>query len=112
MGHIVNLISNRKYEPASHRLKQNKERVLRLWEERVRKEIPAAAEEPQAIIIDTIPVLIDQLIEALDFENPRKTVSEGSTAPQEHGSERARVTHFNLDSVIREYQILREVIFE
>jgi len=89
-----------------------RERVLALWEERVRKEIPAAATEEHPIIIDTLPAVLRQLAEALSFEHPRRTATEGSSVAEEHGGERVRMTRFRLEDVIREYMLLREVLVE
>src|SRR3954467_5770610 len=90
----------------------NRERVLALWEERVRKEIPAAATEDHPIIIDTLPAVLRQLAEALSSEHPRRTATEGSSVSEEHGGERVRMTRFRLEDVIQEYALLRQVLVE
>jgi signal transduction histidine kinase len=86
--------------------------VLSLWEARVRQEVPSAGREPQPILINTLPAIIDQLAEALAADHPRRSATEGSTLAHEHGGERVRLTHFRLDDLITEYKILRQVIFE
>ncbi|HVG59752.1 MAG TPA: HAMP domain-containing sensor histidine kinase [Hyalangium sp.] len=93
------------------RLLANKARILTLWEQRVRKEVPAAAGESHPILIDTLPALLRQLAEALSPKHPRRTATEGSTLAEEHGSERVRITRFRLEDVIVEYKLLREVLF-
>ncbi|MFL5423418.1 MAG: sensor histidine kinase [Myxococcales bacterium] len=97
---------------ASDRILASRDRVLALWEERVRKEIPNAAREDHAIILNTLPALIRQLAEALSPNHPRRLATEGSTVAEEHGGERVRMTHFSLEDVIHEYMLLREVIVE
>lgn len=97
---------------ASDRLMAKRERVLALWEERVRKEIPAAANEDHPIIIDTLPAVLRQLAEALASDHPRRTATEGSSVAEEHGGERVRMTRFRLEDVIREYMLLRQVLVE
>jgi signal transduction histidine kinase len=82
------------------------------WESRVRSDIQAARNKPHPIIIDTLPRFLDQLIEALSPESDRNTAPEGSTACQEHGGERARVTNYSIEEVIHEYQVLRVVLLE
>jgi signal transduction histidine kinase len=89
-----------------------RERVLALWEQRVRREIPAAAGEDHPIIIDTLPAVLRQLAEALSSEHPRRTATEGSSVAEEHGGERVRMTRFRLEDVIREYVLLRQVLVE
>lgn len=96
----------------AERLRAHKDRILLLWEERLREEVPAAGEEPQLILINTLPALLDQLAEALTPDHPRRTATDGSTAATEHGGERIRLTHFRLEDVITEYRLLRQVLFE
>lgn len=94
------------------RLRASADRILTRWEERVRREIPAARDEPYFILIDTLPVVLQQLAEALMPDHPRRTATQGSTVAHEHGGERVRVTRFGLEDVIAEYKILRDVISE
>jgi signal transduction histidine kinase len=94
------------------RLLADKERILLLWEERLRKEVAAAGGEAHAILINTLPAVLDQLAEALSPDDPRRTATEGSTVAHEHGGERVRLTDFQLEDVIAEYKILRQVLFE
>jgi len=96
---------------AGARILANKERILSLWEERVRREIAAAAGESHPVLIDTLPALLRQVAEALSPAHPRRTATEGSTIAEEHGGDRVRVTHFRLEDVIHEYRLLREVLF-
>jgi signal transduction histidine kinase len=97
---------------AADRLLANKERILSLWEERLRKTVAAADREPSLILINTLPAVLDQLAEALSPEHPRRTATEGSTVGQEHGGERVRLTHFRLEDLITEYKTLRQVLAE
>jgi signal transduction histidine kinase len=97
---------------AADRLRAKKERVLSLWEERLRKTVAAAGREPSLILINTLPAVLDQLAEALSPEHPRRTASDGSTVGHEHGGERVRLTHFRLEDLITEYKILRQVLVE
>lgn len=93
------------------RLLASKERILTLWEQRLRQEVPAAAGELHPILIDTLPSLLRQIAEALSSKHPRRTATEGSTLAEEHGGERVRVTRFRLEDLIVEYKLLREVLF-
>jgi signal transduction histidine kinase len=97
---------------AEDRLAVNKDRILLLWEERLRKQVAAAVHEPQLILINTLPAILDQLAEALSRDHPRRTATQGSTVAQEHGGERVRLTQFRLEDIIAEYKILRQVLFE
>src|SRR4051794_3942016 len=97
---------------ASDRLLANKERILSLWEARLRNTVAAADREPSLILVNTLPAVLDQLAEAMSPEHPRKTATDGSTVGQEHGGERVRLTHFQLEDLITEYKILRQVLAE
>lgn len=97
---------------AGARLLANKERIITLWQQRLRQEVLAAAGESQPVLVDTLPALLRQIAEALSPVHPRRTATEGSTIAEEHGGERVRVTHFRLEDVIHEYKLLREVLFQ
>jgi signal transduction histidine kinase len=97
---------------ARDRLIANTERILSIWEERLRNDVAAAGREPQPILINTLPAVLHQLGEALSPDHPRRTATDGSTVAHEHGGERVRLTHFALEDLIAEYKILRQVLFE
>jgi signal transduction histidine kinase len=97
---------------AATRLLAQKEQLLNRWVERVRQEIPAARNERHPILVDTIPLFLQHMAEALSDNHPRGLATEGSTLAEEHGGERVRVTRYELDDLIREYQLLRDVTFE
>jgi signal transduction histidine kinase len=97
---------------AAHRLLAQKDRLLEVWTERVRQDLPAAAAQPHPILVNTMPRFLRYLAEALSAEHPRKDATEGSTIAQEHGGERVRITGYSLGDLIREYQLLRDVLLE
>ena len=97
---------------ASTRLYENKDRIISLWETALRQEVAAAELQPQPILINTLPALLDQIAEALSSTHPRRVATEGSTVAHEHGGERVRLTNFRLEELIAEYKILRRVLFD
>lgn len=97
---------------ASARLLANQDRILRVWEERIRQQVAAAQKTSRPVLINTLPALLRQLAEALAPLHPRRTATEGSTIAEEHGGERVRTTEFRLEDLVTEYKLLREVIFE
>jgi signal transduction histidine kinase len=97
---------------AAHRLLSQKDRLLEVWAERVRQALPAAAAQPHPILINTMPRFLRYLAEALSAEHPRQNATEGTTLAQEHGGERVRITGYGLGDLIREYQLLRDVLLE
>ncbi|HET9597107.1 MAG TPA: sensor histidine kinase [Anaeromyxobacteraceae bacterium] len=86
--------------------------IIARWEREVRAHVSAARRESRAVIVDTIPAFLRRLAEALSPRHPRSTAAEGTTIAQQHGSERVRVTGYGLSDVIREYQLLRDVLLQ
>jgi signal transduction histidine kinase len=84
--------------------------VLDHWEASVRAQIKGAAELLGPALTDNLPSLYDNLAEAISPGHPRKTATEHTTAAMSHGSERARLTCFGPDEVLREYQLFRDAI--
>src|SRR4051794_7676284 len=89
-----------------------RDEVLAEWIKRVRQTVKEAEHLPQPILINTFPSLYDNLAEAITPDYPRITGDEGNTVASEHGGERARLTNYNIRSVIAEYQLLRWTVFD
>ena len=101
-----------KLSPNARRMLELREEVLAEWAERVRQTVKEAGQLPQPILIDTFPALYDAIAEAITPGHPRKGDDESNTVSTEHGGERARLTNYNMHSVISEYQILKGAIFD
>jgi signal transduction histidine kinase len=97
---------------AAARLLERRERILHTWLDRVKRAIPNAAKEGEPILIDTFPAFLERLAEALAPGFPREVATEGNTIASEHGGERARLTGITPAELLREYQLLRDVLFE
>ncbi|MDF3035186.1 MAG: histidine kinase, partial [Paucimonas sp.] len=68
---------------------------------------------PHPILINTLPALYHNLVEALTPDYPRTSVAAVTpSVAAEHGGERARLTSFQAQSVITEYQLLRSTIID
>jgi signal transduction histidine kinase len=96
--------------PVALYLLSHAEEILSSWEKRIRVEIKGADSVAKPILIDTLPLFISNLAQALDAHHPRSLATDSSTVAQEHGGERARVTSFAPAMILQEYQILREVL--
>jgi signal transduction histidine kinase len=101
-----------KLSPNARRMLALREEVLSEWAERVRKTVKEAGQLPQPILIDTFPALYDTIAEAITSCHPGKGDDDSNTVSSEHGGERARLTNYNMHSVISEYQILKGAIFD
>ncbi len=86
--------------------------VFSEWGKRLRQSVKEAERLPHPILINTFPSLYQNIAEAITPHYPRTTGDDGNTAAAEHGGERARLTNYNANSVISEYQILRWTVFD
>jgi len=57
-------------------------RILDLWLVRVRDSIRSAKSERIPILIDTLPVFLEQLAQALSPKHPRADATQSSTVPR------------------------------
>jgi len=85
--------------------------VFTVWEERVRERIAQARTVQRPILVDTLPVLYDNIAQSISPGYPRHSAIDGTTISAEHGGERARITSYDHTALIEEYQILRWAIF-
>jgi signal transduction histidine kinase len=97
---------------AAARLLANKERIIQRWTELLRSEIPAATGEPHPVLVDTLPAVLDAIATALSRPDHLAAGTQGSTLASEHGGERVRLTHFRVEDLVTEYQLLRMVILD
>ena len=96
--------------PSAQFLYAKRNEILDAWMKRVKAEVATAAELLNPVVIDTIPLFLDGLSEALCEECTRETATESSNMAQEHGGERARVTRYGPEQIIQEYQILQNIV--
>ena len=89
-----------------------KERIIESFRTRVSAELSSARAESASMIIDTLPVFVTRLGLTLAPDAALSFASEHSNVAHQHGNERATLTHYSLEDVIREYRILREVIVQ
>lgn len=100
-----------------HALKDKKEAILTLWEERCLKEVKSARATGPRALRDSLPEFLDRLDEALaaDHKMDAPPVAileqEAIRVGKMHGVDRACNTKYTLGEVVDEYHILRQVIF-
>ena len=79
----------------------------------MRETISKAAVLAEPILVNTMPVVYSNIAEAVTPEHSRSNVGMlETTVASEHGNERARLTNYDLSTVITKYQILRSAIFD
>ena len=100
------------------RLQEQIPTILKIWEERAKKEILAAKNLEVLALRDSIPEYIMGLVNALnrnvDGNKERKHFEreEGHRLGKLHGDRRAKDLNYTIDQLIFEYHILRQVIFD
>lgn len=102
----------------SDRLKQNVQRIMRMWEERARDEVPASFHQNSLVLQNSLPQYLNQLVNELSNKIERtpatiKTAQlESTRICEQHGHERAGYADYSMTQLIFEYHILRQVIFQ
>lgn len=88
-----------------------RDEVLDHWRRRAAVEIEAAAALDSPILIDTLPILFDNIVDALGAHGGRAIATSGTNLANVHGRERASMTEYGPQDLIHELQIFREVLF-
>lgn len=89
-----------------------REAVLAEWETRTRMALAEAKQIRHPVFINTMPAFYDNIVEALTPDYPRADGVNSTTLAGEHGGERARMTKYDPEALILEYQIFRQSIFD
>jgi signal transduction histidine kinase len=103
---------------ASDRLKQNVERIMQLWEKRVRDEVRASIHQMSLVLQDSLPVFLTDMVDELSDTMVRTSTQikadevESTRIGKLHGHERAGYADYCMSQLIWEYHILRQVIFQ
>ena len=85
--------------------------VLEQWKLRVSAEIPTAAELGEPLLLNMVPTLYDNIVEALSADSSRPFATAGTNLAVSHGRERAKMTEYAPPDLLHELQIFREVLF-
>ena len=96
-----------KLSPNAMKMLALRDDVLNEWIGRIRAAVKKAAGLPSPILVNTFPALYASLAEAISPGFPRASATENHTVASEHGRERARLTSYDAQAVISEYQLLR-----
>jgi signal transduction histidine kinase len=89
-----------------------KDVIVTRFRDRVRDSLPAAMRESPPMIVNTLPAFLTRLAIALSPGSELAFATEYSNIAAQHGNERAKITGYSLGEVIREYQMLREIIVD
>ena len=103
---------------ASDRLKQNAEKIMRMWEKRARDEVGASTHQTSLVLQNSLPLYLNQLVDELSNRIVRTPARiradevESTRIGKLHGQERAGYADYSMSQLIFEYQLLRQVIFQ
>lgn len=105
-------VDKNKLSPTSQKVFDLKETVLAEWERRVRLAFQDAQELRHPVFINTIPAYYDNLVEGLTPGCQRDDGISNAALASEHGGERARLTNYNPEEIVLEYQIFRVTLLD
>lgn len=101
---------------AAEVISKEKEKILELWEETVRKEIPDAEKTERLLLLNIMPVILDAIaliLERSDGESDmdtRNRYEEIIEKSQSHGRHRATIAHFSGMKIVHEHMVLHRVL--
>lgn len=90
---------------AGHSLSTLKNVIVTEWETLVRQVITSSRHESRMILLDHVPLILDQLLLIMDKEE----IDEAELG-KKHGYFRLTMTDFSIADVLTEYSLLREVL--
>jgi signal transduction histidine kinase len=103
---------------ASDRLKQNAEKIMRMWEKRARDQVGASTHQTSLVLQNSLPLYLNQLVDELSNRIVRTSARitadevESTRIGKLHGHERAGYADYSMTQLIFEYHLLRQVIFQ
>lgn len=99
--------------PTARRMLVLRDEVVAEWQKRMRAEVRQAGALPDPILTNTLPTFYDNLVQAISHGHPRSGANApATTVASEHGSERARLTDYDVAAVISEYQLFRRTVLD
>jgi signal transduction histidine kinase len=82
--------------------------VFAEWESQVRLLIKDARHILHPTLLNTLPVFYDNIAEALTPNHPRSNGTSNNDIAAAHGDERARMTTYEPEQIVHEYQLFRD----
>jgi signal transduction histidine kinase len=82
--------------------------VFAEWEKQVRALIQGAQHILHPTLLNTLPIFYDNIAEALTPNHPRREATSNNDIAATHGDERARMTSYEPEQIVHEYQLFRD----
>jgi hypothetical protein len=95
----------------SSRLLQDKDAIVKMWEARLRRDLPQVRNISEPMLRDELPEWLDNLIAALATPDNHLKLVGVSEFAKNHGRVRTAV-NFNLNQLLYEYEVLRQTLFD
>ena len=106
----------KKVENIATLTRENRDEIIKLWEERVRRDIKASKGKESLAIIDHLVPFLETLAQSIEkaskVDDVRKLGFEvyDANVNQAHGRLRSALSGYTVDQVIHEYAILRQTV--
>lgn len=98
--------------PSSQAMLALRDQVIEAWCEAARGTLNKAGSLPAPILLNTLPTFYERLARLLTQEFFQASGVDVAVIAQEHGGERARLSGYDTTTLIREYQLFRQVLFK
>jgi signal transduction histidine kinase len=106
----LDVLRNQPFPELAAALRVRSPRILERWESAVRDLLPSAEELTLGQLRNSLPLIIDQMIEALEAAEPGPT-DRLMEVSQPHGETRFH-QEYNVNELLVEYHLLRRIILE
>jgi signal transduction histidine kinase len=93
---------------ASEFIRENKDLILEKWLEKLASEIPQVLGHDRSAIENSVPDFLDAMQDALEASNTTSLIYRS----KDHGKQRIEFKNYSLVHVIKEYHILKRIIFD
>src|SRR5437763_1044341 len=106
----LHVLSSQTFPELAAALKARCGTIVERWEDASREALPAADELTLSQLRDHVPMVIDELSDALASDRP-DAAEKMDAAYREHGEKRFR-QRYNVDELMAEYEVLRRIVVE
>lgn len=96
----------------SAQLDRLKDRIMSVWESRVRERVAKASSKSTPVLRSQLPELLENMISSMSPRSGSIELRHTGEIGKEHGGQRATLLDYTFSQVLLEYRILRQVIFE
>lgn len=96
----------------SEQLDRVREKIMRVWEARVRECVKSASSKSTLVLRSQLPEILENLASSISPNSLNTDSEKTRKIGKDHGEQRANLLDYNFSQVLQEYRILRQVIFE